>query len=167
MTASPPDAEAPGGRRLTTAELEFVRKARVGRLATVDARHQPVVVPFCYAVLDDDAPVVVSVLDEKPKRVAARDLARVRNIWSNPAVGFVVDRYHDEDWLRLAFVQIRGRAAVIEPGTGVHDQAIDALRAKYLQYANMAIEHRPIIVIDDLRGSSWRGDGHRFDEPGA
>ena len=163
MTTS--DSEtASSGRPLNEAELAFVREARVGRLATVDAAHRPSVVPFCYAVLDgDDAvePIVVSVLDEKPKRVADANLARVRNIQSNPAVSFVVDQYH-EDWSRLAFVQVRGHAAVIEPGAGSHARALAALRAKYPQYRAMAIEERLLIVIAELRGHSWRGDGEPF-----
>ncbi len=159
---TPPDSETiSAGRPLTPAELAFVRTARVGRLATVDAASRPAVVPFCFAVLDGDEPVVVSVLDEKPKRVTDANLARVRNIQSNPAVSFVVDRY-DEDWSRLAFVQIRGRAAVVEPGASIHARAIDALRAKYSQYRTMAIGERPVIVIAELRGHSWRGDGEPF-----
>jgi len=152
-------------RTLTTTELAFVRAARIGRLATVDAANRPLVVPFCYAMLDGDdqgEPFVVSVLDEKPKRVTDANLARVRNIRSNPAVSFVVDRYDDEDWSRLAFVQVRGEARVVEPEAEIHARAIAALRAKYGQYRAMAIEGRPVIVIDDLRGHSWRGDGEPF-----
>lgn len=158
------EAGAPTGRPLTAGELAFVRNARVGRLATVDARHRPTVVPFCYAVLDRKngaEPLIVSVLDEKPKRVADATLARVRNIQSNPAVSFVVDQY-DEDWSRLAFVQVRGRAALVEAGGELHARAIAALRSKYPQYQAMAIEDRPVIVIDGLRGHSWRGDGEPF-----
>ena len=161
MTSYRHEALSPSGRPLHPGELAFVRAARVGRLATVDVANRPSVVPFCYAVLDGDEPVVVSVLDEKPKRVADANLARVRNIQSNPAVSFVVDQYH-EDWSRLAFVQVRGHAAVIEPGAGIHARALAALRAKYPQYRAMAIEERLLIVIAELRGHSWRGDGEPF-----
>lgn len=142
-------------------ELAFVREARVGRLATVDGRGRPAVVPFCFAILGGDALVAVSVLDEKPKRVADRDLARVRNIAAHPDVAFVVDRY-DEEWSRLAFVQVKGRARLLAPGDEIHGAAIDALRAKYPQYRAMAIEERPVIAIEHLRASSWRGDGGAF-----
>ncbi len=168
MTIGDHKNAAPAGRPLRMEELAFVREARVGRLATVDAANRPSVVPFCYAVLDDDdpagssEPVVVSVLDEKPKRVSDRELARVRNIRSNPEVSFVVDRYDDDDWSLLAFVQVRGRATVIEPGAGIHERATAALRAKYPQYRAMAIGGRPVIVVSDLRGHSWRGDGEPF-----
>jgi PPOX class probable F420-dependent enzyme len=142
-------------------ELAFIQDARVGRMATVDADGTPSVVPFCLAVVSDDTPCVVSVLDEKPKRVADAKLARVRNIERNPHVAFVVDRY-EEDWSRLAFVQIRGRARVMLPRHEGHARAIAALRAKYPQYRTMAIEDRPVIVIEDLHATSWRGDGRPF-----
>ncbi len=150
------------GRPLRAAELAFLRDARVGRLATVDAAGYPSVVPFCFALLTGDEPAVVSVLDEKPKRVADDALARVRHIRRHPEVGLVVDHY-EEDWSRLAFVQVRGRARLLPPGDERHGEAIAALRAKYPQYREMAIEERAVIVIEALRAVSWRGDGQRFD----
>jgi PPOX class probable F420-dependent enzyme len=112
-------------------------------------------------VLGADEPVVVSALDEKPKRVADEHLARVRNIERNPEVCFVVDRY-EEDWSQLAFVQVRGRATLLPAGSEGHSEAVAALRVKYPQYEAMAIERRALIVIDRLRGTSWRGDGTSF-----
>ena len=143
-------------------ELAFVREARVGHLATVDPAGHPVVVPVCFTTLDlDGDPAIVTVLDEKPKRVADRDLARVRNIAAHPHVALVVDHY-DEDWTQLAFVQIHGEATLIDPGEPHHAEAIAVLRAKYPQYHAMSIEHRPVIVIAGLSATSWRGDGQRF-----
>jgi PPOX class probable F420-dependent enzyme len=118
-------------------------------------------VPVCFAVIGADRPAIVSVLDEKPKRVTDADLARVRNIRANPHVCLVVDRY-EEDWSRLAFVQVHGVARMVEPGDPLHGRAIAALRAKYPQYRAMAIEARPVIAIEDLTARSWRGDGERF-----
>jgi PPOX class probable F420-dependent enzyme len=159
MTSSGHDPAMPKpGRPLRPGEFAFVRDARVGRLATVDAWNRPSVVPFCFALLDGDEPIVVSALDEKPKRVAADRLARVRNILANPEVSFVVDRY-EEDWSHLVFVQVRGRARLLPADTDGHQEAVAALRAKYPQYASMAIERRTLIVIEGLRGASWRGDG--------
>jgi PPOX class probable F420-dependent enzyme len=149
------------GRPPQAEELAFIRGARVGRLATVDARGAPSVVPFCFALIGSGQPVVVSVLDEKPKRVPDAKLARVRNIERNPQVAFVVDRY-DEDWSELAFVQLRGRARLLPPGDEGHAAAVAALREKYPQYRSMAIEDRMVIVIEELRATSWRGDGGSF-----
>ncbi len=146
-------------RQLTRAELEFIQDRRVGRLATVDGSGAPTVVPICYAVIPGEhGPVIVSALDEKPKRVAVRDLARVRNILARPRVSLVVDDY-SEDWQSLAFVQVHGVADVIEPGNALHQPAVVSLRAKYPQYERMAIADAPIIAIDQLRATSWRGGG--------
>jgi coenzyme F420-0:L-glutamate ligase/coenzyme F420-1:gamma-L-glutamate ligase len=148
------------GRGLRPQEAAFVSEARVGHLATVDdTSGHPSVVPVCFALAGDE---IVSVLDEKPKRVADRELRRVRNIEANPAVSLVVDRY-DEDWTRLAFVLVRGVAHIVEPGEDGHAGAIAALRSKYPQYRAMAIEQRPVIAIRGPTATSWRGDGKRFD----
>jgi PPOX class probable F420-dependent enzyme len=130
----------------------------VGRLATVDRWQRPAIVPFCFALIDADDPVVVSVLDEKPKRVADADLARTRNIEHNPEVAFIVDHY-EEDWSRLWFMQVRGRASLLAPGTHDHASAVAALREKYPQYRKMAIETRLVIRIAGLHASSWRAAG--------
>jgi PPOX class probable F420-dependent enzyme len=141
-----------------TAALAFVRQARIGHLATVDDRGRPSVVPFCFALLGEDEPVVVSALDEKPKSVADAELARVRHIRAHPEVAVIVDRY-DEDWSRLAWVQIKGHARIVAPGEDGHTDAITALRAKYPQYRAMAIAQRPVILIERLRITSWAATG--------
>ena len=137
---------------------DWWREARVGRLATVDGRGRPAVVPFCFAVIGQDAPVVVSVLDDKRKSVPDRELARVRNIRHNRHVAFVVDHY-EEDWSRLAFVQVRGEARIVEPGDPMHGEATAALRAKYPQYRVMAIDERLVIAIAQVRVRAWSGTG--------
>jgi PPOX class probable F420-dependent enzyme len=139
---------------MPTRAIDFVAAMRVARLATIGADGTPSQVPICFAVLDGDAPVIVSVLDDKPKRVGDAELARVRNIRRDSRVSLVVDHY-EEDWSRLAFVQLRGRARIVDPGEEVHAAAIAALREKYPQYRAMAIERRPVILVDDLRASSW------------
>src|SRR5215204_4614839 len=149
------------GRELTREEVAFLRERRVGRLATADGAGRPGVVPVCYAVVGEgEGAVIVSALDEKPKRVGVEQLRRVRHIRENPEVTLVVDDYV-EDWARLAFVQARGRARLVEPGEAGFDEAISVLKAKYAQYQAMAIEERPLIRIERLTGSSWRGSGSR------
>ncbi len=136
----------------------MLRDARIGRLATVNERGHPSVVPFCFAVIGEDEPVVVSVLDEKPKHVPDEELARVRNITHNPNVAFVVDHY-EENWSRLAFVQVRGQARLVSAGEPGHAEAIIALREKYPQYRSMAIEGRAVIMIEKLRLTAWSATG--------
>jgi hypothetical protein len=67
----------------------------------------------------------------------------------------VVDDYSD-DWSRLAYVMIRGRADVLEKGEA-HERALRLLRAKYPQYRKMALEERPVIRITPGRVVEWQG----------
>jgi PPOX class probable F420-dependent enzyme len=142
----------------TEPALRLLLNARVGRLATVNERGHPSVVPFCFAVIGEDEPVVVSVLDEKPKDVPDEELARVRNIRRNANVAFVVDHY-EEDWSHLAFVQVRGQARLVSAGEPGHAEAIIALRENYPQYRSMAIEGRAVIMIEKLRLTAWSATG--------
>ncbi len=159
MTPTTAAPAAPARHPPTAADLGFVAERRVGRLATADEAGNPSVVPVCYALLEiDGEPTVVSALDDKPKRVAPRDLARVRRILHRPEVALVVDDY-GEDWSRLAWVRLRGRARLIEPGGPEHAAGVAALRGKYPQYAAMAIGERPLIAIAGLEARSWRGGG--------
>jgi PPOX class probable F420-dependent enzyme len=133
-------------------EIEaFVRHARVARLATVDARARPHVVPVFFVHMDS---AVYSVLDEKPKRVPATELRRVRNLLANPNVQLLVDRY-DEDWSRLAYVQLRGRAELLYTGPE-HAAALAALRDKYPQYATMSLDGAPMIKLTVENAVYWR-----------
>ena len=130
---------------------EFIRSRRVARLSTVDAAGRPAVVPFCYAV---DGDVIYSPVDEKPKRVAPAELKRVRNIRANPNVSLVVDDY-SEDWSKLEYVMIAGRAEVISPDDGEHERAVALLREKYEQYRSMAIDEGLIIKITIKSVKRW------------
>jgi PPOX class probable F420-dependent enzyme len=127
-------------------------KERVGHLATVDEHGQPHLVPVCFAVV---AGWVYTPIDEKPKR--GTDLRRVRNLLANPRVCLSVDRY-DEDWSRLAWVQVRGRAALVEDADE-RAGAIAALRQKYPQYGSMRLEDRLLIRIEPERVVQWAAAG--------
>ena len=70
------------------------------------AAGRPHVVPVCFAVAGDTCWIAI---DEKPKQAPARGLKRLRNIAANPHVALVADRW-DEDWSRLGWVMLRGRA---------------------------------------------------------
>ncbi len=136
--------------RLSRNELAFIRAARDAHLATVDAEGQPHVVPICF-VFDGDQ--LYSVIDEKPKQTAPRELKRVRNIMLNPKVAVVVDRY-DENWQRLAYVLLFGKARLLHKGAE-HQAAVTLLRRKYRQYRSMAIDARPIIRVSPIRAVCW------------
>ena len=65
----------------------------------------------------------------------------------------MVDRY-DEDWSRLGWVMIEGRAEVIEAGDE-HDRAQTRLRARYPQLEAMRIENLPVVAIRIDRVIGW------------
>jgi PPOX class probable F420-dependent enzyme len=127
---------------------EFVARQRIGHLATSDAQAMPHVVPVCFAEHDG---VVYIVIDEKPKTTTY--LRRLRNIASNPQAALVLD-YYSEDWSRLGWVMLRGRADTLENGDE-HRAAIAALRDKYPQYREMALDDRPVIRLTTERVNSW------------
>lgn len=132
---------------------ELLRESRVGRLATADRAGRPLVVPVCYAF---DGRACFSAVDAKPKRVPARMLRRVRNIEANPQASLVVDRY-DEDWSRLCWVIVQGRADVLTGGPE-GAAALALLRAKYAQYRAMALDAvtTPVIRVMAERVMLWR-----------
>lgn len=137
-------------------ERQYLETARVGRLATTDADGRPHAVPICFALVNDS---IVTPLDEKPKAVARDSLRRVRNIDANPFVSLVVDHW-TEDWARLGWVQVRGSARLVDPGVDEHGPGVSALRAKYAQYKDHALDEYPLIWIEPSSVVSW-GDLQR------
>ena len=136
---------------LTSEQTAFLVRQRVARLATADAEGRPHAVPVCFAYR---AGTICIALDEKPKDVPPDRLKRVRNILENPDVTLLADRYA-EDWGRLAFVMVRGRAGLLEPGAEEHAAAVRLLRGKYHQYEEMKIEENPVIAIRPESVASW------------
>jgi PPOX class probable F420-dependent enzyme len=134
---------------LTEAQRAFLNAARVGHLATADAAGVPHLVPVCFCLLDGSAYISI---DEKPKRTD-RPLKRLRNILANPAVALTVDRW-DEDWSRLAWVMLRGKASVLDSGAE-HDAAQATLRERYPQYRTMDLAPLPVIAIRIGSVLSW------------
>lgn len=128
----------------------FVERHRTGHLATADGQGRPQVVPICFTLWEHRC---YSALDDKPKRVGHASLRRVRNIEANPRVCLVVDDYA-EDWTRLAWVQLRGTARLVEE-EAERGEALRRLRQKYPQYRTMLLEQRPLMRIDVERVTSW------------
>jgi PPOX class probable F420-dependent enzyme len=100
--------------------------SRVARLATVRPDGAPHLVPVVFAL---DGDTVWLVIDEKPKR--GRALQRLANVRSEPRVSLLVDRY-DEDWKRLWWVRVDGRARVVEEGPEL-DHALGLIVERYPQ----------------------------------
>jgi PPOX class probable F420-dependent enzyme len=134
---------------LSERERSFLSRRRVGHLATADRTAAPHVVPVCFAM---DADALYITIDEKPKRADA-PLKRLRNIAENPTVAVVVDRY-DDDWTRLGWVMLRGRAEILTGGEE-HSRAQAALRERYPQLNEMEIASLPVIALRIERVTSW------------
>jgi len=147
---------------LTNAERHFLADARQATLATLDPDGLPRLVPICFVLgrADDvrGRPLLYTPVDEKPKvSPDPRNLARVRDLLVLPTAVVLVDQW-DEDWSRLAWLRIYGRAEILEPQPHEleeHGRAVVALRAKYEQYKSQRLESRPIIRITLDRARGW------------
>ena len=135
---------------LSASERHFVEGRRIGHLATADRSAVPHVVPVCFGLAEDRLYITI---DRKPKRERGRPLKRLSNITDNPRVAIVFDRY-DEDWRRLAWVMLHGRAEILTAGPE-HDRAQSLLRSRYPQLDAMQIGELPVIAIHIERVASW------------
>jgi PPOX class probable F420-dependent enzyme len=128
----------------------LLAEARVARLALLDERDLPRLLPVTFAVWEG---AVWSAIDHKPKRPG--EPARVRRLRRRPEVALLVDSYYD-DWSRLAWLELRGPVTVLEASEAAG--ALDALAAKYPQY----VERRPggpLLRLEPERHTCWRASG--------
>jgi PPOX class probable F420-dependent enzyme len=135
---------------LSKRETLFLAAHSVAHLATADRQAIPHVMPVCFAL---SAVTLYITIDEKPKRRDGAVLKRLRNIAENPPVALVIDRY-DEDWTRLGWVMVHGRAEVLAHGPE-HDAAQALLRARYRQLLTMHLDALPVIAVRIERARSW------------
>jgi len=119
-------------------------EARVARLALLDEEDLPRVLPITFAVFEG---AVWSAIDQKPKRSASP--ARVRRLRRRPSAALLVD-FYDDDWSRLAWVELRGEVSVEPLGP-----AVGALAAKYPQYVD-APPPGPLLRLAVGRVTTWR-----------
>lgn len=137
----------------------FIQRQRVARLATVDGRRRPHIVPIVFVY---EAGRLYTPLDLKPKTAPPHGLRRVRNIAANPHVQVLIDHY-DEAWQRLAYVQLRGLAELIDEGEE-YQRAVRLLERKYVQYRALPLTGRPVIKVSVERIVSWGSFGRSADE---
>ena len=149
-------SDAPGPT-LSAGDRALLDAARTATLATLDPAGRPRLVPVCY-VVDATADVLWSPLDEKPKTTDdVRALARVRDIQTRPEVALLVQRWA-EDWGELAWLRLGGRGTLAEPDE-VPAGVVDALRARYPQYAGHDLEHRPMLRFAIEHARRWSAAG--------
>jgi PPOX class probable F420-dependent enzyme len=106
-----------------------------------------------------------SAVDEKPKR--RPEPARVRYLRRRPQAALCVDRY-DDDWSRLAWVQLLGTVDVLDAADA--PTALDALAARYARYRKRR-PPGPLLRLEPERALHWRAAGsprrdHSPHEPG-
>src|SRR5262249_59740552 len=118
-----------------------LKKARVARLATINARGQPHIVPICFVL---DGMAIYTALDRKPKRVQAARLRRVRNIAATGRAALVIDEF-SEDWTRLWYVLLQGRARMVT-ASSQRARGIRLLRRKYPQYAGGMLADDGVVI---------------------
>ena len=119
----------------------------VARLATLDADGRPHLVPITFVLGGDTLSTAV---DAKPKR--SRVLRRIENARERPDVTVLVDHY-DDDWSRLWWARLRGKARVLDGGEEAA-RALAALQAKYEQYRETP-PGMPVLAVDVDEWRSW------------
>jgi PPOX class probable F420-dependent enzyme len=121
--------------------------ARVARLATTDPDGRPHLVPIVFAL---DGETLYSAVDRKPKR--STKLRRVENARVRPDVTVLVDHYED-DWSRLWWIRLRGRARVLDEGEE-RERALELLAEKYPQYRREP-PGGPVLAVDVTDVRTW------------
>lgn len=128
-----------------------VAAAPVARLATLDADGRPHLVPIVFVLAGD---VLYSAVDSKPKR--SRTLRRIENVRRRPDVAVLVDHYED-DWTRLWWARLRGRARVLDGGDEA-ERALALLCEKYSQYGDDP-PAPPVLAVDVSEWKGWSAAG--------
>jgi PPOX class probable F420-dependent enzyme len=124
--------------------------ARVARLATIDPDGRPHLVPIVFAL---DGDTLYSAVDRKPKR--STTLRRIENARARPDVTVLVDHY-EEDWNRLWWIRLRGRARILDDGDE-RDRALALLTQKYEQYRSEPPEG-PVLAVDVVDVRAWSAE---------
>ena len=119
---------------------EFIRDARVCRIATVRANGEPHAIPVC-PVYDGKATVYVDIGSKYTSAEGVR---------TNSRVAVLIDHY-DDNWALLKGVLLRCRAEVIEGEE--RDRAWEMIRAKFPAYSSVGWEPRMTLA---LRVYEWR-----------
>ena len=131
--------------KITGATAEFIRWARVSRVATVSAEGVPHAVPVCHVLAG-----------QKLYFGSGDDATKVRNLKANPRITVTVDEYSDH-WDALKGVMIQGHARLIARGPEF-TRARARLYEKYPQYpkeAALATSDSVIIEVTPSRVFTW------------
>ena len=137
--------------KLNQKTMTMIKGAKVARLATVDQKSHPYVVPVVFVFHENSFFIP---LDDKVKTVNARKLKRVKNIEKNPNVTLLIDKYQN-DWKKLFFLMIHGKATVIdEKNSKLMDKIHKLLISKYPQYKKIGVGNS-CITIQPKKVTFW------------
>jgi PPOX class probable F420-dependent enzyme len=131
---------------------DLLEDVPVAHLGLLDPDGRPRVLPVTFARFGD---ALWSAVDDKPKGRPGERLARVRWLRERPAAALTVDRY-DDDWTRLAWVQVLGDVEILE--TRSHEEALEALAARYPAYRERE-PGGPLLKLRPKRLLWWRASG--------
>lgn len=107
--------------------------------------------PIVFVLAGD---TLYTAVDAKPKRSGT--LRRIENARDRPQVTVLVDHY-DEDWSRLWWVRLRGRARVLDAGEEAK-RALALLMEKYEQY-RAEPPTTPVLAVHVEEWRGWSGEG--------
>ena len=125
----------------------LIEAARVATLGTIRAGGRLHLVPCVFALAD---PLIYIPVDAKPKRT--RELLRLTNLEANPHAVILVHSW-DEDWSRLWWVRLDGRARLLQSLSEMQNPR-RLLLARYSQYTDPT-ELNPIIAVDIDSWKAW------------
>lgn len=122
--------------RLTKEVAEFIRRERVCRVATADAKGRPHVVPVCHVF--EDGEIYFG---------SGTKAGKVQNLEANPRIAVAVDAYTDA-WSHLRGVMVQGTAALVSSGPRFR-RIRKLLYAKFPQYpADAALDESDSIIVE-------------------
>ena len=127
----------------------IINKAKVARLATVDIKCTPYLVPVVF-VLDNDNDYYFIPIDEKTKRSRPENLKRVRNIQENPNVALLIDEYNEDS--------ILGGKKLQQNEIPLSEKAHKLLHSKYPQYQKISVGEY-LIMIMPQKVIAWKNNG--------
>lgn len=119
----------------------------MARLATTDPDGRPHLVPIVFAL---DGETLYTAVDHKPKR--SSKLRRIENARARPDVTVLIDEY-DDDWTKLWWVRLRGRARVLDAGSE-REHALQLLAQKYPQYVSDPPDGA-VLAVDVSETRTW------------
>jgi PPOX class probable F420-dependent enzyme len=128
---------------LHPAVAAFLDRQRVAHLA-IETDTGPHLLAIRFALLDGALVTVAGDPEETPN---------LRAVYLHPDVAVLVDEY-SEDWTRLAWVELRGHATVLDGGDD-HAEALALLRQRYPQYRLRPLTDRIVLRINPSEVHHW------------